>query len=141
MTNTSHYSKPVRSPPEDVSSLCRLLKALGNPNRLRILLYLLQNEASVGEIESSLNIRQPNLSQELKKLRDAELVTTKRQSKTIFYRLKSNAVKTLLISVGSALDRSNQLYDGPQQPIIGKAHDSSGSECGLFANIRQYSDN
>ena len=133
-----HCSKPIQTPLDEISDLCRLLKVLANPNRLQILLYLLDREVSVGEIESSLEIRQPSLSHELRKLRDAELVTTKRQSKTVFYRLKSNAVKNMLISISSTMDESMQGYKNHQLPgVTAKIHKSKALECGVFANIQQ----
>ena len=57
---------------------CGLLKALSNPDRLLILCYLSQREARVGELEESLGIVQPTLSQQLTVLREEQLVTTRR---------------------------------------------------------------
>ena len=137
MSDSKHIPKQIQKPLGDVSDQCRLLKVLANPNRLQILLYLMDREVSVGEIESSLHIKQPSLSHELKKLRDADLVTTKRQSKAVFYKLKSDAVKILLISVRRALHESKQADGDQPLPVISKLHDSRASECGLFANIQQ----
>lgn len=64
-----------------------LLKALAHPSRLMICCKLRHTELSVGEIEKQLQIKQPNLSRELMKLRDEGLVETRRESKVIFYRL------------------------------------------------------
>jgi DNA-binding transcriptional ArsR family regulator len=138
MAGTRQFSSPIQQPLDDASDLCQLLKVLANPNRLRILLYLLRSEVSVGEIASSLKIKQPSLSHELKKLRDAELVATKRQSKAVIYRLKNDAIKTLLISVRRALQESKQVYHQQSQPVIGGSQDSKAFECGLFANIQQH---
>jgi len=137
MNDSRDISKQIQKPVDGVSDLCRLLKVLANPNRLQILLYLMDREVSVGEIESSLHIKQPSLSHELKKLRDADLVTTKRQSKAVFYQLKSDAVKILLISIRRALHESKQSNGDQSLPVISKPHDSRASECGLFANIQQ----
>ena len=63
------------------------LKALANPNRLMILARLLRADASVGELETELGIRQPTLSQQLAGLRDAGLVEARRDAKQVFYRL------------------------------------------------------
>ncbi len=64
------------------------LKALANPNRLMILARLLRADASVGELESELGIRQPTLSQQLAGLREAGLVEARRDAKQVFYRLQ-----------------------------------------------------
>lgn len=42
-----------------------LIKLMANPNRLAILCRLSEGEASVGEMEATLRIRQPTLSQQL----------------------------------------------------------------------------
>jgi DNA-binding transcriptional ArsR family regulator len=68
---------------------CRLLKVLSNPDRLRILCRLAEGEMSVGQLEDSLGIRQPTLSQQLTVLREEALVATRREGKHIHYRIDS----------------------------------------------------
>ncbi len=68
---------------------CKLMKVLSNPDRLMILCQLCKGELKVGEIEEMLGISQPTLSQQLTVLRDEELVDTRREGKSIYYRLKS----------------------------------------------------
>ena len=77
-------------------ALARSLKLLANPNRLRILTHLSNGEASVGSIESDLDIRQPNLSRELANLRDAGALVARRESKVVFYSLEAGEVADLL---------------------------------------------
>lgn len=64
-----------------------LLKALSHPARLMIVCQLKEGEMSVGEIERTLGIKQPNLSRELAKLRQEGVLETRRESKLVFYRL------------------------------------------------------
>tara|TARA_R110000787_G_scaffold26154_1_gene73268 strand:+ start:8260 stop:8655 length:396 start_codon:yes stop_codon:yes gene_type:complete len=64
-----------------------LLKALSHPERLIICCQLRDTEMSVGDIETTLGIKQPRLSRELSKLRDTGLVTTRKESKLVFYTL------------------------------------------------------
>lgn len=85
----------------DTDSVCKMFKTMGNENRLGILSKLISGEASVGDLEKSLGIKQPNLSHELKKLRDIGLVTTRRESKVIFYTLVSEEVAAF---VGGVLE-------------------------------------
>ena len=73
-----------------------LLKALAHPSRLIICCQLKSGEASVGELEATLGIKQPNLSRELAKLREAGIVETRRASKVIFYTLTDERVKILV---------------------------------------------
>lgn len=73
-----------------------LLKSLSNSNRLLILCQLIGGEKSVGELESVIEIRQPTLSQQLARLRNDELVTTRRDGKTIYYRMASDESRAVI---------------------------------------------
>ncbi|MBS0425105.1 MAG: helix-turn-helix transcriptional regulator [Proteobacteria bacterium] len=68
---------------------CALLKALANGDRLLILCQLVQGEKNVRELEQSLEVRQPTLSQQLTVLRGEKLVNTQRKGKYIYYILAS----------------------------------------------------
>lgn len=76
----------LRSSAEDAS---RLMKALSNPARLLLLCQLAQGEQRVGELEATVGILQPTLSQQLGVLRDEGLVSTRRESTSIYYRINS----------------------------------------------------
>ena len=68
---------------------CKLMKVLSNPDRLMILCQLSKGELRVGELEEALGIVQPTLSQQLTVLRDEELVSTRREGKSIYYQVTS----------------------------------------------------
>jgi DNA-binding transcriptional ArsR family regulator len=68
---------------------CQLMKVLANPDRLMILCQLAQSELRVGQIEEMLGIAQPTLSQQLTVLREQKLVSTRREGKSIHYRVAS----------------------------------------------------
>jgi ArsR family transcriptional regulator len=76
---------------ESVNEACRLLKTLGNSDRLLLLCQISQGEKCVGELEAALDIRQPTLSQQLTVLRNEELVETRREGKQIYYSLSNYA--------------------------------------------------
>ncbi len=72
------------------------LKTLAHEGRLMILCHLGSGEKSVGELESRLGIRQAAVSQMLARLRDEGLVATRREGKTIYYRLSdANTTKVI----------------------------------------------
>ena len=73
-----------------------MLKLISNPNRMRILCALTQDEMAVGDMEETLHIRQPTLSRELGHLREAGIVSTRRQSRVIFYQLADAQTRRLL---------------------------------------------
>ncbi|CUB03983.1 ArsR/SmtB family transcription factor [Marinomonas fungiae] len=72
------------------------LKALSNENRLIILCNLLQGELSVGALNEKVLLSQSALSQHLAVLRKDGLVTTRRDSQTIFYSIGDSRVKELI---------------------------------------------
>jgi len=73
-----------------------LMKVMANSDRLMLLCQLSQGEKSVGELETILDIRQPTLSQQLTVLREADLVATRREGKSIFYRVSSKSALALM---------------------------------------------
>jgi DNA-binding transcriptional ArsR family regulator len=66
-----------------------LLKALANRHRLMILCQLHQGEQSVGVLQEAIGLSQSALSQHLARLREDQLVKTRRESQTIYYSLAS----------------------------------------------------
>ncbi len=62
-----------------------LMKVLGNRDRMMLLCEIHQGEKCVGELELSLAIHQPTLSQQLTVLRKKKLVKTRRDGKQIYY--------------------------------------------------------
>lgn len=73
-----------------------LLKAVANRNRLVILCELLKGERSVSALQSATGLSQSALSQHLARLREDELVATRRESQTIYYSLASERVTRLI---------------------------------------------
>ncbi|MDH5454438.1 MAG: metalloregulator ArsR/SmtB family transcription factor [Gammaproteobacteria bacterium] len=64
-----------------------LMKALGNESRLMILCVLAEGERSVSDLNTIVPLSQSALSQQLARLRQQDLVKTRRESQTIFYSL------------------------------------------------------
>ena len=96
-----------------------LLKALANEQRLQVLCVLLDGPHSVGEINSRVTLSQSALSQHLAVLRDAQVVTTRRQSQTIFYELApgpANRVMEALYAAYCAPRGAGRRAAGNRQP-------------------------
>jgi DNA-binding transcriptional ArsR family regulator len=72
------------------------LKLLANEDRLLLLCQLSQREMCVGDLEASLGIRQPTLSQQLAVLRNEGVVATRRSGKHIHYRIADPALLDIL---------------------------------------------
>jgi len=63
------------------------LKTLAHEGRLMLLCHLGTGEKSVRELENLMQLRQATVSQMLARLREENLVATRRQGKAIYYRL------------------------------------------------------
>lgn len=69
--------------------LSQQLKALADDNRLRILACLKQGECCVCDFIDVLNVSQPAVSQHLKKLKDAAIITERVAGKWKYYEIAS----------------------------------------------------
>lgn len=81
---------------ENSGAAAALMKQLSNQNRLMILCTLMDEEYSVGELNQLIPLSQSALSQHLSSLRAAELVETRRQSQTIYYKLKGDQAQQVI---------------------------------------------
>ncbi|GAA3403385.1 ArsR/SmtB family transcription factor [Paenibacillus hodogayensis] len=65
----------------------KLFEVLAEPNRRKMLDLMLVRERSVGELVDLLTLSQPGVSKHLKILREAGLVTLRKDAKQHMYRL------------------------------------------------------
>ena len=72
-----------------------LLKVFGDPTRLRIISALCKSEMCVCDIAKLLGMTQSAISHQLRVLKQARLVTTRRDGKTIFYSLCDEHVQRI----------------------------------------------
>jgi ArsR family transcriptional regulator, virulence genes transcriptional regulator len=73
-----------------------LLKALANENRLMIMCTLIAGEMSVGELNEKVSLSQSALSQHLAGLREAGLVSTRKEAQTVYYSLLGEEAKKII---------------------------------------------
>ncbi|MCU4120657.1 ArsR/SmtB family transcription factor [Variovorax sp. N23] len=73
-----------------------VLKLLANPERLLLLCQLSQGEMCVSDLEQTLGIHQPTLSQQLGVLRGDGVVQTRREGKNIFYSVADPAILEII---------------------------------------------
>lgn len=70
----------------------RLMKALSNESRLMILCQLGTGERQVAELQPLVGLSQSALSQHLARLREEELVATRKEGAAVFYRIADPSV-------------------------------------------------
>lgn len=85
----------------DVTRLARVFHALSDETRLRIVGKLLAGEKCVCNLTDALDAEQSRLSFHLKALKDAGLVTHRRQGRWSYYALNPEALLEIRNFVGS----------------------------------------
>jgi ArsR family transcriptional regulator len=70
-----------------IMELVKVLKALGDENRVRILNLLRKRNMCVCELESVLQITQSNVSRHLQKLKEADIIDFEKQGLYVFYKI------------------------------------------------------
>lgn len=84
-------------PREDtLLQLADLFKVFGDGTRIRILYVLFEAEVCVCDLAKLLGMTQSAVSHQLRILKQARLVKSRRDGKTIFYSLADDHVRTLL---------------------------------------------
>ena len=89
---------------QNLESVAVVLRALSNSSRLRITLALLHAELSVATLEESLEIKQPNLSQQLAELRKAGILEARRSAKSVFYSIADSNVRDVIALIAASID-------------------------------------
>jgi DNA-binding transcriptional ArsR family regulator len=73
-----------------------MFRALSHPARIRILEALAAGERSVGDMQPEVGIELSHLSQQLGVLRRAGLVTSRKESQSVFYSVKDPLIIEIL---------------------------------------------
>ncbi len=102
---------PFRLPPDagEPDLLAKYFRVLGDRTRLRILELVRDDERSVGELAGLLGEAQPKVSNHLACLRWCGFVETRREHRTIHYRLADERVAAV-IELGRALLHDNEAH-------------------------------
>ncbi|MBU8853419.1 MULTISPECIES: ArsR/SmtB family transcription factor [Priestia] len=88
----------------EMEKAAQILKLLGDKTRLSMMKLLQNNECCVCELVEIYKASQPAISQHLRKLRDIELVSERRQGHWIFYSLnKENGYYQFVLNILESL--------------------------------------
>jgi DNA-binding transcriptional ArsR family regulator len=74
----------------------RIFQALADPSRRAIFEALTRGEAAVKELTARFDISQPAVSQHLAALKEAGLVSGRREGRCVFYRVEPRGMKPLI---------------------------------------------
>ena len=90
---------------DDLEKVSRIFKAISDPTRIKILYALKSHELCVCDISVILDMTQSAISHQLKVLKDVDLVRTRKDGKTRFYKLADEHVHILF---SQAFDHVNE---------------------------------
>lgn len=101
-----------------INTLSDFFKIFGDTTRVKIMCALDKSEMCVGDISVLLDMTVSAVSHQLKILREASLVKTKRQGKIVFYSLADEHVQRIIecgiehiIEKESEQKKSNRFFD------------------------------
>lgn len=83
----------------------KVFKALGQPTRLKIVMLIANQTLCVCELEYILNLTQPAISQHMRVLKEADLVTENKEGQWVFYSLNKEKLKHILGNLNGLLDK------------------------------------
>lgn len=101
--------------------LAGFFAALADPNRLRIVHVLLQQEMCTSDLAVTLSLAEPLVSQHLRVLRDLDLVASRRAGRVVYYSAPNR-------DVGRVLATALKLQGGEADARLGRPAGAGRSE-------------
>jgi DNA-binding transcriptional ArsR family regulator len=92
-----HSAFPAPPPREILDAAGELLRALAAPVRIAIVLQLRESQRCVHELVDALGVPQPLVSQHLKILKAAGVVTGERSGREVLYRLADHHLAHIVV--------------------------------------------
>ena len=84
---------------EIIRVITDFFKVLGDPTRIKIIQILFKNELCVCDLSAIMGMNQPAISQQLKILKQANMVKYRRDGKNVFYALSDEHVHKIFEQV------------------------------------------
>lgn len=81
---------------ETLYDLAELFRVFGDTTRIRILYALSKSELCVCAVADLLNMQHSAISHQLRVLKQAKLVDSRREGKTVYYSLSDDHVRTII---------------------------------------------
>lgn len=103
--------------------IAKVAQALSNGNRLQILEYLAQSERSVDELAAMTGLTVANTSQHLQALRQAALVTSRKEGQRVFYAIAGDDVVQMCALVRGVAENRLAEVDKLVREFIGHRDD------------------
>jgi len=109
-----------------MSNRVRLLGALADPTRLRILAALRENELSVAELQEVLGVGQSRISNHLSQLKSVGLLRDRREGQKAYYRRAEMGREIWSLAEGAAIELGTHGRDGEAlRRVLGQRQEKS----------------
>jgi len=100
------------APEEDLYDVAELFKALADTTRTRILWALCESELCVNDLSVLLAMTMTAVSHQLRVLKQARLVASRRAGRVVYYRLNDEHVRTMLtMAMEHVCERGHHHHD------------------------------
>jgi len=73
---------------------CCFFKAVSDPTRIKIMKLLKQKEMCVSDICKHFNMKQPSISHHLNILKNAKIVSSRKEGKEVYYSLNRSCISS-----------------------------------------------
>ncbi len=93
----------------EVNQIAEVLKVIGHPIRLRIMLKLAKKFCCVGEIWESLQLPQAVVSQHLKILKERGVLEARREGTKVSYLIKDSMIRDLVTTLDKKCCASDKM--------------------------------
>ncbi|MFS1052452.1 ArsR/SmtB family transcription factor [Enterococcus casseliflavus] len=80
-----------------IKKVHKIIIGLGDPNRIKILYYLMHQKRNVTEVKDYINRSHTATSHHLSTLKKSNLVSSEKLGKYVYYSLKNESVKKMLM--------------------------------------------
>lgn len=89
-----------------INNISEFFKILGDNTRLKIINLLINNEMYVNDIANSLSMTKSSISHQLKKMKDHDLVKSRKDGKEVYYSLNDDHVKSIFLTTIDHINHS-----------------------------------
>jgi DNA-binding transcriptional ArsR family regulator len=87
--------------------LNQVFKALSDPTRREIIRLLGRGEQTAGELSARFDMTKPSMSHHFAVLKDADLITSRREGQQIFYALNTTVLEDVMTRIWDLLPTRN----------------------------------
>jgi DNA-binding transcriptional ArsR family regulator len=118
MTTPSTHTTPseLDKPDAVFEKAAELFRVMSAPLRLKIISCLCDGEKNVSYLLSKINTTQPNMSQHLNTLYQAEILGKRRDGVQIFYRIIDDRVPTICRALCTQIEAEGDFSNAPAGP-------------------------